>query len=73
MRFNKIKIGNEWIKHTIKVWEEVKKMLKDRGSIARAMPPVGNVDFPPWILDHVVGEGRLKVSLFLITYLMKHT
>lgn len=48
----KLKIGNEWIKHTLKVWTEVKKMLNDIGSISRAMPIVGNIDFPPSTWDH---------------------
>lgn len=49
---NKMKIGNEWIKHTLKIWGEVKKMFGDSGSISRAMPIVGNIDFPPSVSDH---------------------
>lgn len=48
----RLKIGNVWIKHTIKVWSEIKKMLKDTGSITRAMPIVGNPDFPPSMCDY---------------------
>lgn len=44
---NKMKIGNEWTRHTLKIWTEVKKMLRDTGSVSRAMPIVGNIDFPP--------------------------
>lgn len=44
---NIMKIENEWIKHTIRVWAEVKKMFGDNGSISRAMSMVGNCDFPP--------------------------
>lgn len=50
-QISKINIGNEWIKHTIKIWTEIKKMLKDTGSISRAMPIVGNLEFPPSISD----------------------
>lgn len=50
--FNKLKIGNEWVKQTIEIWTEVKKKyLKDSGSISRATPIVGNPDFPPSIGD----------------------
>lgn len=60
----KMKIENEWIKYTIKVWVEVKKMLKDVGTISRAMPIVGNVDFPLSMWDHGLKKnGRLKAFL----------
>lgn len=37
---------NEWIKHTLKVWTTVKKMLGGPVSISKVMPMVGNIDFP---------------------------
>lgn len=48
---NKIKIKNEWIKHTLKVWTIVKKMLGGPMSISRAMLIVGNIEFPPSLWD----------------------
>ncbi|MEQ2285608.1 hypothetical protein AMECASPLE_033730 [Ameca splendens] len=65
----KLNIGNEWIKLTLKVWMEVKKMLKDTGSISRALPTVGNIEFPPphEIMD--LGDGLLKVLPSLISCL----
>lgn len=43
----KLKIGNERMQHTLKDWTEVEKMLNDTGSISRAMPIMGNIEFPP--------------------------
>lgn len=48
---NKIKIKNEWIKHTLKVWTSVKKMLRGPAPISKAMLIVGNIDFPPSLWD----------------------
>lgn len=68
----KIKIENEWIKHTIKVWAEVKKMLNDVGTISRAMPIVGNVDFPPSMCDHGFRRWAVK-GLFVFNQLFEET
>ncbi len=69
---NKMKIENEWIKHTIKVWAEVKKMLKDVGTISRAMPIVGNVDFLPSMCDHGFRRWAVK-GLFIFNQLFEET
>lgn len=50
--FDNIKIENEWIKHTLKVWTTVRKMLGVPGSISRATGiVVGNTEFPPFTWD----------------------
>ncbi len=49
--FPKIKIDNEWIKHTLKIWTKIKKMFGGPESISRAMPIVGNIDFLPSVWD----------------------
>ena len=48
---NKIKIENEWIKHTLKIWTIIKKTLEGPSTLSRAMPIVGNIEFPPSIWD----------------------
>lgn len=48
---NKIQIKNRWIKHTLKVWTTVRKMLGGPETISRAMLIVGNIDFPPSLWD----------------------
>ncbi|KAF3846979.1 hypothetical protein F7725_004057, partial [Dissostichus mawsoni] len=47
----KVKIENEWIKHTLKLWTAVKKMFRSPESISRAMPILGNIEFPPSVRD----------------------
>ncbi len=69
---NKMKIGNEWIKHTIKVCAGVKKMFKDNGSISRAMPIVGNIDFPPLVSDHGFRKWAAK-GLIIFNQLFEET
>ncbi len=48
---NKIKIENEWVKQTLKVWAAVKKSVRIPESISRAMPILGNLEFPPSVWD----------------------
>ena len=48
---NSAKIENEWIKHTLKVWTRVRKKLGGPLSVSRAMPIVGNMEFPPSVWD----------------------
>ena len=69
---NKIKIGNDWIKHTLKVWEAVKKVIRGPGSISRAMPIVGNIDFSPSISDNGFKRWASK-GLITINQLFNNT
>lgn len=48
---NNAKIENEWIKHTLEVWTIVRKKLGGPLSVSRAMPIMGNMEFPPSVWD----------------------
>ena len=69
---NKIKIKNEWIKHTLKVWTTVKKMLRGPETISRAMLIVGNIEFPPSVWDSGFRRWANK-GLCTINQLFKET
>lgn len=47
----RIKVNNIWVKHTLKVWNNVQKQLKGSMALSRALPILGNLDLLPSLTD----------------------
>lgn len=49
--WNKLKLENVWVNHTLRVWDQVRKTLKGTINLSRAMSIAGNIEFQPSVWD----------------------
>lgn len=70
--WKKIKITNPWVKHTVRIWNKVLKMLKGNLTMSRAIPINGNIEFLPSLSDRSF-ERWAEKGLITVNQLFEKT
>lgn len=65
----KIKISNLWVKHTLKIWNKVQKLLKGKTALSRAMTIDRNIEFLPSLSDSSGFQGWAERGLLTVNRL----